>query len=319
MGKNNEGGRMDKVKQDFNAVINTVEKRMKELEEKESHWAMLEASMDEHIAKVAEKVTLDVGGQKFATTKTTLLKQKGSFFDAMLSSGKWKPDDDGSYFIDRNPELFPVILDYLRTGKVNLKRYAYDVVEDLKTELGFYQVDIPELTSPMAGTKLLNKEQQEKIQEWVGKAKKFTLLFCATRDGFGVNNFHQKCDNKGPTVTVIQSTTGHIFGGYAADSWDSSTNYKNIVGCFIFTITNPHNILPTKYNYSNNGNSLYCNAGYGPTFGGHDLYVSTNANTVTNSASSFPHSYFDTTGHGNNTFTGSKNFTVKDYEVFQVY
>lgn len=62
------------------------------------------------------------------------------------------------YFIDRNPELFPIILDYLRTGKVtisfllgvinsfqvNLKKYTYDVFDDLQTELEFYKIAIPE-------------------------------------------------------------------------------------------------------------------------------------------------------------------------------
>lgn len=39
----------------------------------------------------------NTGGKRFAASKSTLLSQKGSFFDAMLSSGNWKPGDDGAY------------------------------------------------------------------------------------------------------------------------------------------------------------------------------------------------------------------------------
>ena len=96
-------------------MVNKVEKRIKELKERETHWAALEVLMEEQASKAAEKITLDIGmltvlylsssflllkspiidifligGQKFAAAKTTLLSHKGSFFDAMLSSGKWK-------------------------------------------------------------------------------------------------------------------------------------------------------------------------------------------------------------------------------------
>ena len=33
-----------------------------------------------------------------------------------------------------------------------------------------------------------------------------------SRDGFAAHQFHAKCDGKGPTLIVIQSTVGNIFG-----------------------------------------------------------------------------------------------------------
>jgi hypothetical protein len=173
----------------------------------------------------------------------------------------------------------------------------------------------------MAGTNLLNRQQQDKIKEWVGNHKKFTLLYSATRDGFASNIFHDKCDNKGPTLVVVQNSNRFLFGGYAADSWDSSGAHKNSPGCFLFTLTNPYNIPPSKYSSTNNAgvNAMHCNVGYGPTFGsGHDLYICNNANTQAGSYTNFPHAYADTTGHGNNTFTGARNFTAADVEVFQI-
>jgi hypothetical protein len=53
--------RAAKVKNDFSSLVDIMEKRIKELDEKERHWAMLEARMDEHAAKAADKITLDIG------------------------------------------------------------------------------------------------------------------------------------------------------------------------------------------------------------------------------------------------------------------
>lgn len=72
--------------------------------------------MSKHSAMAKSKIKLDVGGQLFTASKETFLKFEGSFFFAMLSSGRWEPDEDGAYFIDRSPTYFPYVIDYLRTG-----------------------------------------------------------------------------------------------------------------------------------------------------------------------------------------------------------
>ena len=51
------------------------------------------------------------------------------------------------------------------------------------------------------------------------KEKEVTLLYRASRDGFSPETFHDKCDNQGPTLTVAESDTGKIFGGYTNLSW----------------------------------------------------------------------------------------------------
>ena len=49
----------------------------------------------------------------------------------------------------------------------------------------------------------------------LGENKQFELLYRGTRDGFGSKEFHQKCDGKGPSLTLIKSKPfGRIFGGY---------------------------------------------------------------------------------------------------------
>jgi len=67
-------------------------------------------------------VRLNVGGHKYMTTTATLIKVKGSRFEAMFAPGASSPlrDDEGTYFIDRDGTLFPFVLNFLRDGSVEL-------------------------------------------------------------------------------------------------------------------------------------------------------------------------------------------------------
>eukprot|EP01006_Ploeotia_vitrea_P051223 TRINITY_DN67533_c6_g1_i1.p1 TRINITY_DN67533_c6_g1~~TRINITY_DN67533_c6_g1_i1.p1 ORF type:complete len:301 (+),score=48.16 TRINITY_DN67533_c6_g1_i1:63-965(+) len=68
------------------------------------------------------KILLNVGGTVFTTTKETLMAEPDSFFSGMVSSGVWQPDPQtGEFFIDRDPQFFKEILNYLREGKLDGK------------------------------------------------------------------------------------------------------------------------------------------------------------------------------------------------------
>ena len=60
-------------------------------------------------------VTIQVGERAFTTTQDTL--SKSGVLTAMLS-GSWEGDllDNGSYFIDADPDIFEYVLRYLRHG-----------------------------------------------------------------------------------------------------------------------------------------------------------------------------------------------------------
>jgi len=113
------------------------------LEAKEQSWKAVLSKLEEESAKAKSKITLDVGGTKFATSKSTLTKFKDSYFYAMLSSGRFKPDDDGAYFIDRDPKHFGTILNFMRTGKINLQSWGKEDLELLQEDLDYYQIQLP--------------------------------------------------------------------------------------------------------------------------------------------------------------------------------
>jgi len=168
----------------------------------------------------------------------------------------------------------------------------------------------------------LLRDYSEQIRSWLGE-RNLTLIYQGTRDGFNSVNFHQKCDNKGETLTVIKSTASYLFGGYTPITWTSRGNYAWDQRTFIFTLTNPYNTAPTKFTNTgprnDNAYSIYDNSSYGPTFGGgNDIYVANQCNQNNSSGTGFPHSFADSIGQGNNTFTGSTNFQVSEIEVFEV-
>ena len=184
-------------------------------------------------------VKLDVGGQHFTTTVQTLTKDPNSMLAAMFS-GKFerKPSEDGSFFIDRDGTHFRFILNFLRTGKLTLPEGA-TFIKELEEEAEFYQiqglvdalkpanstVEARNLGEPFAESIILtNVEEQRVLRSWLPEAMAggWRLLFRASRDGYAASVFHSKCDNKGPTVTVVKSR-GNIFGGFTEEPWTNQS------------------------------------------------------------------------------------------------
>ena len=63
--------------------------------------------------------------------------------------------------------------------------------------------------------------------------------------------------------------------------------------------------------------AIFCSDTSGPSFGGGcDLFISDLANTDNGSYSNLGSTYQRPPGQQSTFFTGSKNFTVTDYEVF---
>jgi hypothetical protein len=62
------------------------------------------------------------------------------------------------------------------------------------------------------------------------------LIYKGTRDGLTNNSFHSKCDNMGPTITLIKSEFGKTFGGYTNLSWSKKGWISGTGKSFIFQL-----------------------------------------------------------------------------------
>lgn len=100
-----------------------------------------------------EKVILNVGGFRHETLSSTIASAPDTRLFWITEKNGQSPEYDsekGEYFFDRNPLLFPYILNYYRTGKLHC---PMDVCGSLfEEELQFWGIDesvIGECTFPI--------------------------------------------------------------------------------------------------------------------------------------------------------------------------
>jgi hypothetical protein len=75
------------------------------------------------------------------------------------------------------------------------------------------------LLAPAGFSSLMVAELPVLFSEFHGKS--LTLLWRGSRDGFGADDFHGRCDGHAPTLTLIEDTEGNIFGGFTPVKWES--------------------------------------------------------------------------------------------------
>jgi len=124
-------------------VLKQAEKRIKVSEESKRELEAMQDRVRKHAEAAKSRIKLNVGGKSFHTCKSTLLAAESSYFSGMLGSGDWQPDDDGAYFIDRNPKMFGAVLDYLRTGELDIMGLPADKLKLLKNDFDYYCLTWP--------------------------------------------------------------------------------------------------------------------------------------------------------------------------------
>ncbi|KAL0025651.1 hypothetical protein WJX77_001097 [Trebouxia sp. C0004] len=113
-----------------------------------------------------------------------------------------------------------------------------------------------------------------------------TALFATQDKGWDPAAFHSNCDNKGPTLTLVQCTESapsnkrieRLYGGYAAVSWNSSNLFQNDAQAFLFRFVCPKDskksVAPEKFSRTSKGNEVFGSSSMGPVFGyKHDFFT----------------------------------------------
>jgi hypothetical protein len=164
-------------------------------------------------------------------------------------------------------------------------------------------------------SKIISNNLFQQLNDWINPSKslQFELLFAASKNGDKAKQFHLNCDGKGPTVTIVKSKNGHIFGGYLSIPFSSDHQSHYDDKAFLFSLTNKKKfpiIIKEKAvcHYSN----------WGPYIGYQESCdLAIKEGCLNNQGSySVPKSYefnrIDLIG------TEDKNFQVDDYEVFLI-
>ncbi|KAK8797131.1 hypothetical protein WA158_004341 [Blastocystis sp. Blastoise] len=249
---------------------------------------------------------------------------------------------DESLFINKKFDYLKYLIQYIEKEyividedevvNINKDRLENELYELFGTK-GKEATDNVITTKPTVfkNSKIIEKKCYETpLVKWLGKEKRWVLLFRASEHNFSSKEFHNYCDNLFETVTLIKHKSYNndgmnIFGGYTDQQWTYYGAYKPYSNEFLFTLKNEHNIPPTKYDYINIDSSfgILCSSQWGPTFGnGYDICISDdcheNATSYCNSCSystvNTPqkNSLFVNTGKENS----QNHFLVEDYEVW---
>lgn len=139
------------------------------------------------------------------------------------------------------------------------------------------------------------------------------LKYRAKYDGDNAYNFHRLCDGIAPTLTVIKTTNGKMFGGYTEAKWVSTFNYIEDDKAFLFkrvkNTFKAFDIVDMRY-------ALRCKKDLGPSFGEKDICINdkflSNEGTTEVASYSMDESYELIDEDDNDTFS------IKDIEVYYI-
>lgn len=123
-------------------------------------------------------------------------------------------------------------------------------------------------------TSLLTKVNKDQLSSWIGKKCQFELLYKISRDGCCSETFHNICDQKGPTVSILYNTE-HTYGGFLARSWTSSGNFIYDPSAFLFILSHHGVKNPKKFPVTDPAKAAFAHINFGPTFGdvsGRDMH-----------------------------------------------
>ena len=122
-----------------------------------------------------------------------------------------------------------------------------------------YKQDVPmalkyltmKFSNRIIGCKLLTIKQDIKffklLTTKLPSIRRFNLLFRASDHKYSAAKFHEYCDNKPGTITIIKSNWGNIFGGYTSKSWTSNNFfYIKDENAFLFLIKSDDESIQIK-------------------------------------------------------------------------
>ncbi|XP_028392187.1 uncharacterized protein LOC114516805 [Dendronephthya gigantea] len=331
--KNNATKARDAIMQQQQSILNAFTKKL----EKETT-----SLLDQVEIKYREANTLLSKQQ--ADVKEYFEKAKSSldFTRNILSSGnaevllalKDELEEKAGSIKTERPEFMEPVHDGLLEYHPKAKP-TEDIMVNLKfNDLG--KIVYPAVQSLFESSTILedNIEHAKQLVEWV-EDKKFSWQLCyrASRDGWKAQDFHKKCDDVGPTVTLVKCGT-NVFGGFTDRSWGTSYSFMSIVlprynlsnQSFLFSVKNKENMRPMKCPIINGLNyaAIYRVPSSGAIFGnGYDLFISSDAKNNKYSYSNLGYTFQAPSGFKSGApetralLAGSYYFTPSEIEVFR--
>ena len=81
----------------------------------------------------------------------------------------------------------------------------------------------------LPNTQIVDQRCDSYLREWLGNDYNWKLIYRASEHEHLNYYFHEYCDNKTPTLVIIKSSGGWIFGGYTTQSWSGDGIYNDMI------------------------------------------------------------------------------------------
>lgn len=184
-------------------------------------------------------IKFNIGGTLFSTYISTITKRiaktnnKKDFYQANLlesllnNKEHVKYDENKAIFIDRNPQYFIHIVDYLRlVDKYKLPK-CKEIQQRIFEEAEFYQIEgLIHMLVPFKDSVILNSVHARNLTKLCGfrMCESWTLLYRGSTDGFDQKKFHAKFDGIPKTLIVAKTKNDeNIFGCYTEKGWNNNS------------------------------------------------------------------------------------------------
>lgn len=147
-----------------------------------------------------------------------------------------------------------------KTSKLQSLQETYQEIYDILSNVRNKQYRRLKIANSMI---IRDSSEIEFIKNLIGSRSTFTLCFSSILDGKNSDAFHQRCDNKSPTLTLYKSEKTR-FGGFTKETWENVEGpiMKNDKDTFVFNLDSQKAFFSIK-----NSTSIMSGTGYFPCFG----------------------------------------------------
>jgi hypothetical protein len=243
---------------------------------------------------------------------------------------KWSKDDITT--IERSLYRFIPLIRFYNIGPADFFYKVYNLKDVLPKDLihnllEFHivpnikpKINISPPRKPNLNSTLIGMEHISLFASWINRkdyshysnniSYDFKLLYHSGQDGFNAASFHKNCDNKGATIWVAKiQGSSQLIGGYNPLDWNGNGIWKTTTDSFLFNFTDGKNTSAAKLGYVKNSvYAIYCQNTFGPYMGN----LVCNGNNYWSNGDVYGN-YYPNIG-----IPLKPNFTVENYEVFQI-
>ncbi len=146
---------------------------------------------------------------------------------------------DYIYNVCKYPDIIWKFIETRTITETSLKQFDDDVEllndfdaihhdsSNVRLKISNYYLKNPSEFLP--NTQIVSQQYDSKLREWLGNDYKWKLIYRVSEHRYTASSFHKYCNDKGPTLVIIKSSGGWIFGGYITQSWSGNSIYHDII------------------------------------------------------------------------------------------